>query len=195
MTNNPDIINWPPEKVLELDHKTSQWATMQYLLESKEKRRKVANPPYKLKVTYEAVEHWESQRAKGQVWVARKDVTFLNQAMAFTNGLKTGGIKFEGEQAEDFCFENALGLISIEEGRQKYPSVEGHEVPRFEEMERVVALADKEGVIDSKDHRVVQAMVMRQIFLKRPYTVKDPDAVNKTWPKFWEFIEFVNKQK
>jgi hypothetical protein len=72
-----------------------------------------------------------------------------------------------------------------------YPTVEGHETDRFKEMERVISLVDKGKPIDSKDHRVVQSIVMREIFFRGDYKVIYQDAPNKTWPGFWNAINTV----
>ena len=179
--NNPEIVNWSPEERLNLDNKTSQWETMAYLLGD---RRKVSNPPFKLKVTYDAVEHWE----RGP-WEARVDPTILNQALAFIGYLRTGKIKFNPEQAEDYCFARAFDVLTQEQGRQLYPSLEGHETPRFDEMEKSLIEAESGKIISSEDHRVVQAIAMRYFLngFDRSNFVK-PDCVNKTWPKFWDFF-------
>lgn len=188
--NNPEIVNYLPEQLLELDNKTSQWATMAYLLGD---RRKVKNPPFKLQVTYDAVLDWEQKRKAGQVWKARKDPTILNQAVSFIDYLKTGNINFNPEQAEDYCFARAFDILNQEQGRKLYPSLEGHETPRFEEMEKSLNEA-KIGNINSEDHRVVQAVEMKYFlegFNRRNFS--NPDCVNKTWPKFWNFIDYSRK--
>jgi len=184
--NNPEIVNWHPEELSKLDNQTSQWATMAYLLGD---RRKILNPAFKLQVTYDAVEHWEQQREKGECWIAREDPTILNQALAFVNYLKTGKIKFSPEQAEDYCFARAFDVLTQEQGRQLYPSLEGHETPRFEEMEKSLIEAKSGRIISSEDHRVVQAIAMRYFpnGFGRSNFVK-PDCVNKTWPQFWDFL-------
>ncbi len=190
--NDPGIVNLSPEELLELDSKTSQWATMAYLLGDREK---VDNPPFKLKVTYDAVKHWEDARKSGKVWEARKDPTILNQALAFVNYLKTGEIKFEPEQAEDYCFARAFNLLDEGKARQLYPSLEGHETPRFEEMEKSLDEV-KMGKISSEDHRVVQAIAMKYFpngFDRNNFI--NPDCVNKTWPKFWDFMDYCRKDK
>ena len=202
ITNNPEIINYTPEQLRELDNQTSQWATMQYLLETPEKRRKsmpilernefsLEDIDFALRLTYKTVPHWESQRNEGKMWIPQKDFTIFNQAIQFVQAVLSDKMFYIGEQPEDYCFERAFNLIDEKEGRQKYPSVAGHEKNRFEEMERVIQEADKSGIIDSADHRVVQSMVMRQLFLKKSYEVINPEVVNKTWPRFWNFIEFV----
>jgi len=184
--NNPEIVNWQIEELLKLDNQTSQWATMAYLLGD---RRKVKNPPFKLQVTYDAVEHWEQQRKKVKSWEARVDPTILNQALAFIDYLRTGKIKFSPEQAEDYCFARAFDVMTQEQGMKLYPSLEGHETPRFDEMEKSLIEAKSGKIISSEDHRVVQAIAMRY-FLNRlgRSNFAKPDCVNKTWPKFWDFL-------
>jgi len=184
--NNPEIVNWSPENLVKLDNQTSQWATMAYLLGD---RRKVENPPFKLEVTYDAVEHWEQQRKMGKSWEAREDPTIMNQALAFINYLKTGKINFSPEQAEDYCFARAFDVLTEEQGRKLYPSLEGHETPRFKEMEKSLNDAQYGRIISSEDHRVVQAIAMKYFpeeFGKRNFA--KPDCVNKTWPRFWDFL-------
>ena len=184
--NNPEIVNWQIEELLKLDNQTSQWATMAYLLGD---RRKVKNPPFKLQVTYDAVEHWEQQRKKVKSWEARVDPTILNQALAFIDYLRTGKIKFSPEQAEDYCFARAFDVMTQEQGMKLYPSLEGHETPRFDEMEKSLIEAKSGKVISSEDHRVVQAIAMK--YFSEGFgriNFAKPDCVNKTWPKFWDFL-------
>ena len=100
-----------------------------------------------------------------------------------------GKINFSPEQAEDYCFARAFDVISQERGRKLYPSLEGHETPRFDEMEKSLNEVESEKIISSEDHRVVQAIAMRYFlegFGKRNFA--KPNSVNKTWPRFWDFI-------
>jgi len=183
--NNPEIVNCSPEELLKLDHQTSQWATMAYLLGD---RRKVENPPFKLKVTYDAVEHWEQQRKQGESWAARVDPTILNQALAFVNYLRTGKVRFSPEQAEDYCFARTFNILTQKQGRKLYPSLEGHETPRFDEIEKSL-IETESGKVKSGDHRVVQAIAMKYFpdgFGRSNFA--NPDCVNKTWPRFWDFL-------
>jgi len=82
ITDDPQIINYPVAKLLKLDNGTSQWATASVLCGSKEL---IKNPPYKLQLTYEAVDHWNSQRQINKIWVPRLDETLLRQAEAFVD--------------------------------------------------------------------------------------------------------------
>jgi len=202
ITNNPAIIHWSPEQLLALDNNTTQWATTQYIFSPRDQRRKVAprfhhgkklvrSADFKLRVGYGATEHFDSKKEKGEKWQARIDQTIFNQYVAFIECLRTGTMCYAGEQAEDYCFERAFDLVDEKEGRLIYPSVGGHETDRFKEMERVITIADKTGVIDSKDHRVVQAMVMRATAKGLSYTLANPGALNKTQPKFLEFVDYV----
>ncbi|MBS3141136.1 hypothetical protein J4405_03255 [Candidatus Woesearchaeota archaeon] len=176
--NNPEITNWSLEQLLELDNGTSQWASASVLLGNSQR---IINPPYKLQTTYEAIEHWTKARKQGKLWEPRYDETILAQALAYLNYIKTGKIEFTPEQAEDYCFARAFGLIN-KEAEKRWPSLRGHESDRINEME--LALHQKE--ITSRDHRVIQAVAM----LKRnSIKIEYPECVNKSWPQFWRFLK------
>ena len=130
--DDPEIVNWPLKKLLELDNGTSQWASAAVLLGNEEK---VENAPYKLKVTYEAKKYWDLMRESNLPWEARYDETILKQAENFLKLLETGKLNFKAEQAEDYCFSRAFNLISKEEGERRWKSLRGHESDRIEEME------------------------------------------------------------
>ncbi len=188
--DNSEIVNWPPEKLLELDNKTSQWASMAYLLGD---RKKILDPPFKLKITYDSVEHWDKQREEGKSWEARLDETIYRQALAFVSLLKTGKIMFKPKQAEDYCFARAFNIIDAETGKRLFPSLIGHETNRIEEMEKAMAQMDTNEEVTSADHRIVQAIAMKSITEKKQANILNKQAVNKTWPKFWEFMDYCKK--
>ncbi|KPJ55656.1 hypothetical protein AMJ49_06650, partial [Parcubacteria bacterium DG_74_2] len=111
--DEPSIINWPLEQLLNLDNGTSQWASASVLMGSQEK---IAELPYKLQVTYDAVEHWNNARKNGKRWEPRYDKTILAQASAFLKWTKQGRIDFVPQQPEDYCFARAFRLITAKEG-------------------------------------------------------------------------------
>lgn len=196
---DPDLVNWSPERLGELDHGTTQWQTMAYLLRD---RRKINNPKYKLQVTYDAVEHWEKARAAGKAWVARKDPTILNQASAFLRLLNDMPLNWVPEQAEDYCFARAFEVIdhrAMSDSKYKtmFESVEGHETPRVEEMDKFFEQFKAGDLVSSKDHRVVQAGAMLFKIAEPTITVDavrerfvNPSCVEKTMPRFWDFMRF-----
>jgi 5-enolpyruvylshikimate-3-phosphate synthase len=57
-------------------------------------------------------------------------------------------------------------------------------ITRFEAGESIV----------SRDHRVVQAIVMLGKVEGKEISVVYPSSVSKSWPQFWRFIESVNKR-
>lgn len=202
ITNDPSIVSLPPEQLATLDFHTTQWSSIQYTLTPPALRRKLSpsfhqgktlkrSADFKLRVTYDANDHWDSQRAKGEIWQPRKDPTFFNQTVAFIESLKTGNMCYIGEQAEDYCLESAFNLVSEEEGRLIYPSVEGHESNRFKEMRELKAKFERTGIIESKDHRAVFAMVMKAVYDKKPYEVRNSESVNKTWPQFFNCVDYI----
>ena len=175
--NDHSIINWSQEQLLTLDNGTSQWASAKVLMGD---GARLEQPPYKLALTYEAQDHWNSKRSNRKCWNPRYDDTILNQAAAFVHYKKTGEMHFTPLQSEDYCFARAFDIISPEEGEQLWPSLRGHESDRIAEMEQEL----QGNRILSKDHRVVQATTMA-----KDIPAKYPNAVNKTWPQFWKFLE------
>ena len=182
INDNATIIKWPLQKLLELDNGTSQWASAAVLMGNKER---IENAPFKLQVTYDAKEHWKWQRKRKEVWHPKYDETIEKQAMAYIGLLRTGKLIFHPLQPEDYCFARAFNLVTAEEGEKRWPSLKGHETNRIDEMEKAIKLAE-EGVVESKDHRIVQALVMKH---RNKLRVLHKDAVNKSWPKFWGLIE------
>ena len=184
--DNPEIVNYSLDKLLKLDNGTSQWASASVILGNKER---ISNPPYKLKLTYEAVSHWKEQRKKNLCWEPRYDETILRQAIAFLELLKKGKTSFIPQQAEDYCFARAFELITKESGELRWPSLRGHESDRIAEMERMIYASNLGKEINSTDHRVIQAIAMLQKIKGKNIKVKYPDVVKKSWPQFWKFIK------
>lgn len=177
--DNPEIVNWPLKKLLTLDNKTSQWASASILTGN---QKRITNPPYKLQVTYDAVEHWNNTRGKRKSWKIKYDETILEQASAYLRWLKNKKMEFYPKQSEDYCFARAFGIITAKEGEKRWPGLRNHESDRIVEMEQ--ALRQKE--IVSKDHRVIQSIAMLK---KDKVKIKYPDSVNKSWPQFWRFLK------
>jgi 5-enolpyruvylshikimate-3-phosphate synthase len=44
--------------------------------------------------------------------------------------------------------------------------------------------------INSRDHRVVQAIAMLSLVKNKEANFSFPDCVNKSWPQFWDFLEY-----
>lgn len=186
MCDNPEIIDLTARELLELDNNTSQWASASALLGSEER---IQDAPNKLKLTYEAVELWN------EMWDLRYDRTIEKQAKAFVSLIETGKMDFVPEHSEDYCFSRAFDLITPELGEERFPSITGHETNRIKEMEKAIQQADSDLPIDSKDHRVVQAVAMRQMAKGREITVTNKQSVNKSWPQFWDFISSLSGEE
>lgn len=183
------IVDWPLEKLLGLDNGTSQWASAAVLMGNTDKLK---NIPYKLQVTYDALEHWQEKNKAGLTWEPRYDETIENQVVCFLNILKGEKPVFIPQQAEDYCFARIFGFISKEEGEKRWPSLRGHESDRIEEVENTLEQLAHKKEVDSKDHRVVQAAALYQKLHELPIQIKYPNAVNKSWPQFWDFLEKVD---
>jgi len=221
MCTNPEIVNWPLEKLLTLDGNpkvkstpeapypgTSQWGTA-FLLSGNEEQlrspRMIANPPFYLEITYDALEHWTTRRDAGQTWDPILDITLRAQAEGFVELYTAKQQSTEKrwkpteKQKRDcdlYCFYRGFDYMTTEQGMRKWPHIVGHETDRFEEMDDQLPKYRKGELIDSEDHRVVQTLAMKMMIDKlgisvdevRSYFAK-PDAVDKTWPLFWDFLE------
>ncbi len=191
MTQDPSIVNLDQRSLLDLPEKTTQWATGAVLAGDPER---LPNPEYHLGMSYEAMDYWKKQRDAGLVWESRPDETLDKQAQTFIKILKGEHLNFVPTQGEDYCFARVFGFINREEGEKRWPKLQGNETPRLDEMERVIALAEKGEPIDSPDHRVVQAIAMWGKVNKKElqFTPEAKKAVNKSWPQFWDFLREFN---
>lgn len=186
ITKNPEIVNYSLCDLLALDNHTSQWASAAVLCGATEK---VQDPPFKLRLTYEAVAHWNECQAKGTSWKPRYDETILRQATTFLELLRSGTTSFTPLQAEDYCFARVFDFIDQEEGEKRWPSLRTHESDRIQAMEEALAAANHNEPIVSKDHRVIQAIGMYGVKNKLHTRILHPESVNKSWPQFWRFLK------
>ncbi len=193
INDDPAVVNLPQQELLKLDNGTSQWASAAVLLGDPER---LAHAPFKLQLTYDAVSYWKEMRKNSEVWQPRYDETIHKQAEVYLEMLK-GDVKptFALEQAEDFCFAYIFGYMSAQEGEKRWPALRGHESDRIAEVEEVLRAATAGGDITSKDHRVVQAIAMWSRVNKKPVNILYPEAVNKSWPQFWSFIDAADKNQ
>lgn len=187
ITDNPEIVNFSAEKLLKLDEGTSQWASAAALCGD---RHRIKNPPYKLKLTYEALDIWDKNKA----WEPKHDENILNQAEIFLKLLKRQKTGFVPNHSEDYCFARAFQFVDEEEGKKKWPSLKGHESNRIEEMEKALKEYNSGKIVSSKDHRVVQALAMKGKVECNAVRFKYPECVYKTWPRFWEFMNYVDQR-
>ncbi len=176
LTDDKSILNLSIEELLALDSGTSQWASAAVLF-TEVTFPKSSTVPYHLQMSVDAKRVW------GRGWKSRLDSTIARQAEAYVGWLQSGETNFTPVQSEDFPFAVAFGIMSIAEGEEKWPQLRNHETDRIAEMERLIDST----VIDSLDHRVVQALAMR--YPNRQVSAVAKKAVNKTWPQFWQFLE------
>jgi len=101
-------------------------------------------------------------------------------------------LKFIPEQAEDYCFARAFNIIDSSEGEKRWPSLRTHESDRIVEMDEALSALEEGKEIKSKDHRVVQAIVMKAFTEGKEVKILSKNAVDKSWPQFWDFIEATN---
>ncbi len=207
MEATANIVRWPLARLLTLEKGTSQWATAAILCGNTEKLPDIS---FYLQKTYDALLRWTSWRKKGLIWMPQTDPTLTTQALEYISFLKTGKIFIRPNQLGDcdlYCFLRAFNAITNEEGLKMWPQVQTHESNRIEEMERTLNELYTGKIIISDDHRVVQAnaMLLQSLYMSTNShnlgTVVDivknkfnnPGCVNKTWPKFWDFLKDIHK--
>jgi len=191
--NDPSIVKLPLEELLKLDDGTSQWASASVLSGNSQRLEDV---PYKLKLSYEAVDHWNSQRNQDKVWEPKHDKTIEYQALSFMELASLGKmLPFFPSHSEDYCFARAFGWTLKEEGAKRFPSLKGHESNRLEYMENYLDKLNSGEEIDSKDHRVIQSIAMLAKSQKKDVNFTHPESVNKSWPQFWDFLKVAHLLK
>ncbi|MCA9355950.1 hypothetical protein H6790_00345 [Candidatus Nomurabacteria bacterium] len=191
ITNNPEIIKLKQKDLLKLDNETTQWATASVICGDLER---LPNPPLKLKETYEAVDHWNLKRGQGLCWDVKYDVTIERQAHTFLMLLKNKPVDYTPLCSDDYCFARVFDFINKESGAKFWPSLIGHETNRIEEMEIAIKEAESTLHITSEDHRVIQALSMWGVLKNKNLIFKHKKAVNKSWPLFWDFLEYAKKE-
>lgn len=96
---------------------------------------------------------------------------------------------FTPTNPDDYCFARAFGIVSRVYGEKHWPMIKHHESNRLEEMEAALLLAEKNKMVSSKDHRVIQAIAMLYKTKRKKVKFKYPKSVNKSWPQFWNFLK------
>ena len=193
ITQDPKIVDYNLNQLLDLPEHTTQYGTAAILLGNEEKIPDRLKNDFHLIMSQEAVEYWGRQEKEGRVWEPREDETIQAQAEAFVEMLKGVRPNFYPVQSEDYCFARVFGYMTREEGKKRWPKLQGHETPRLDEMERVIALTNNGKPIDTPDHRAMQAIAMWSIVNKKDLSFVDKNIVNKTWPLFWDFLKEVTK--
>ncbi len=191
MTDDPSIVTLGQSDLLALDGGTSQWASAAALAGDDER---LPHPPHKLAVTYTAIGEWQICRDNGRPWPIRYDQTIHKQAEAFLRLLAGRDAEFEPEQAEDFCFACAFGLMSLEEGCRRWPQLAGHESNRLTEMPIALGQLDRGEPITTRDHRVAQAVAMRAAVFNQAAQFEHALCVGKSCPRFWQFLREVQRE-
>lgn len=169
------------EEMLKLDGGTSQWASIKALCGD---THKVKRPPPKLKLTYEAIDHWHKRKGN---WIPKRDVNIQNQYETYLHLKNMGSPSFKVDDAEKFCFGYAFGYINTTQGQSNFPNLANHESNRLISMPEAIGQATLKQSITSQDHRVIQALVMWRNINKRSLhlDIQHPLCVNKSWPEFW----------
>lgn len=191
MPGKYDVMNCKNQaELMNLWDKTSQWATAAVLNGDSER---IANPPSKLALTYETWDEWHLPETRN--WTPRTDSVLSRQAKHFARLLLNNEqVKFEHKEAEDFPYSFITESITLGEAELRYPSLVHHESNRIQEMPLMFNKAVSHKPVDSLDHRIVQSLALFGLLEKIDIEFVHPEAVNKSWPKFWDFWQALKNE-
>lgn len=114
--------------------------------------------------------------------IYREDNTIETQFNYFMARLCGKDKKLIIESAEDVPLAVIMNEMTLEEAEKNYPQLRHHETDRIKEMKEM-----KRGINHSEDHRIIMARAMWDVLNGNDYEkVLFKDAVNKSFPKFWE---------
>lgn len=176
---NKEIIYLSPERLLQLESGTSQWATAQALWGS---ANRIVSPPQKLQMTYDLIDNYDKERK------IIYDQTILRQLIAWYNMIQGRQHGFFPLHSEDACFAMIVLEFNYENIHEQWPQIEFHESDRILEADITRREINADHSISSRDHRIIQAGVMKQILEEKPISVKYPHEVNKSFPFFFHCI-------
>ena len=179
--DDPNIVNKKLSELKKLD--TTQWVSAAILNGVK---GKLYNPDEKIKLTYDCKRKWE----KDEKVEFTEDKTILRQARAFYKMMETDekDDSFTPSHSEDYCFARAFDYITKERGEIMWKQLRNHESDRIESMEKELKNLHEGKTIESKDHRVIQAVAMLAKFKGIKADFKYMESVKKSWPEFWDFL-------
>lgn len=180
ITRDKKIFKLSQKELLKLDNGTSQWASAKALFGDE---TRIKNPPFKLDLTYKCIDEWIPD------WKPIMDETIYNQALHFYKLMKGEDSNFVPKQSEDFCFGYMFGKITRLEALERWPSLQGHESNRLEEMDLNIDIYNSAEPLPTKDHRVIHAIAMWAKLHNQPIEFEHPEAAFKSWPFFWSFLE------
>ena len=140
--NTPETLDGAFEYLAGLP--TSQWASAYMLFDYAMLDRHTpgydaSRAKYKLRLTREAIEHWERAVLNGKPCEVRYDETINAQASAYLQWLKEGRMEFVPQQAEDYCFATsrdhrvvqAIAMLKRDDVAVRYPDCVSKSWPQF----------------------------------------------------------------
>lgn len=186
--DNPEIANWSQRELLNIPRdETTQFASMAVIMGDRER---LLDAPYKLKVAYDAVDHWEKRRAMNLMWVPMYDQTILSELVSNIEKLKYGKTNFRYVHSENYMRARCLGIMGPKDAEKK---LQNQESPRIDETEKMIEEVYSGKEITSKDHRVVFNGVFLQLENGMEVKVRYKSAVNKTFPQFWKYVSYAKR--
>ena len=199
ITLDPEMLSWTIFDLLDkskVPEGTSQLASAASLCTPWQYVRVTTKCPHQLQITYQVLDEWNVYLKTGKLPEAGIDPTIEAQAKAFIRVNTGGEWQFEMAQQEDFPFAYImLGEWALTEAKKQWPSLANHESNRFTEVEQAKNEWLTMNTVSSRDHRVIQAVALFALLKgykpkKIKAGIKYPEAVAKSWPAFYHFLDW-----
>jgi hypothetical protein len=199
---DPKIVDWDQTKLMTLEGGSTCWASAKVLLGC---THRVFLPPRLLEMTYNAVCTWKASTKRGTgEYGLFGDMILFRQAAAFWDIIHKGkSLKVEDllpdtqsrssrpdPLPQDYFMLRTFGVINMVEGRKQFPEL-SYRRDRISDMEKQLGNLQMGKPIDTKDHRIIQAITMKSMYDGKAADIIHVDAVEKSWPAFWEFLQHV----
>ena len=137
---------------------------------------------------------YKDMRVVQSTTIYKEDETISRHFNYYIAKLCGKDVKLEIKSAEDIPLAYMMNEIELSEAEKRFPSLRNHETDRIRELEYQKRRLYIKPSIYSTDHRVVMACAMANNLQEGDFKKIGYDySVNKSFPKFWEMLEEINK--
>ena len=132
---------------------------------------RLSNPPIKIDIIYQSYQHWKEKRSIGEYWIERNNIYIQNLFDYFLQ-----------------LYHNPIDIdINIE--LPKMLKIINYNQD-YQDTTKIQLLVQQynNGIIDIKDSKLIECVVLISILCKKKITIKYPELVKKNWNKFWIYF-------
>lgn len=133
---------------------------------------RISSPPTKLDIIYQSYQHWKEKRKIGEYWMEKKNI--------FVQNLLDYFLQLQSQSTE----------IDIELELPKMLTIINYNHPYIDtnNIKLLIEQYNNNSIIDTKQPKLIECMVIISILSKKKITIKYPELVKKNWNKFWIYF-------